>query len=555
MAAKKLGLKKRSGIDMIHGKEFEFQLTCLTYLRCLKMYKDKKLKSFWVDSNIDHVGAFDDVVCRIEYEHNEELVNKLIFVQLKHREDPTKNKFSDGSLLGSDQQENNLVKSDDEQKGEQCSSRGQKRRIGEQSQYGRERGKKKFAEIVKYIASYLQIRNIFDESEQCEMFAENLASEEYRKTMFEIFNCKLTDSFFIFYTNAEKSKAIKCYEQIQDTDIVTRIFDTSFNSGIHKMKIEKKKLNEIMKEKYKNLNKDEIERVNKFNHNFMVYTDQEKNHELKHDIKKFIESFLEDKTSFVTINLLYDKLKDEIQECVKTDLDHPISEKNNFVEKIFFLEELQNQTDGVKKKYKYWSESKLIKGEIVDNLFCILKNHKSLKISCNADTKTKSLVTCLQLFDKMNEENKSHTTENQFCDKNKEDYMENRKNEKSKKEGVLFLFIKNESFERWKSVRNLYHYTKHSAVLVCIENVSLDDINHVRRSEARTQEFIILISDCNFVFDHDLRKQLSDTGIKEILNYNVTFQGVAATLREVLGNTEIEEIFQYTRYRKAPNVL
>ncbi|KAF4529190.1 hypothetical protein B566_EDAN017304 [Ephemera danica] len=44
----------RGGTNAYHGHDFELDLTCLTYVRCcLHLFKEKKLESFKIASNID----------------------------------------------------------------------------------------------------------------------------------------------------------------------------------------------------------------------------------------------------------------------------------------------------------------------------------------------------------------------------------------------------------------------------------------------------------------------------------------------------------------------
>ncbi|KAF4529195.1 hypothetical protein B566_EDAN011441, partial [Ephemera danica] len=73
MAESNTTYERRVGVDASHGIDFEWQTTNLAYLRCEKLHRqwvqDNTLgvKSYFVANNVDGIGAFDDVVIRVEY--------------------------------------------------------------------------------------------------------------------------------------------------------------------------------------------------------------------------------------------------------------------------------------------------------------------------------------------------------------------------------------------------------------------------------------------------------------------------------------------------------
>ncbi|KAF4530390.1 hypothetical protein B566_EDAN018509, partial [Ephemera danica] len=95
--------ERNLGSDGSHGINFEWETTLLTYLRCEKLHQDWKknndtgVKSFFVANNVKGVGAFDDVVVRVECVEEGEVRTKLLFCQCKHVEGATKrgDKISD----------------------------------------------------------------------------------------------------------------------------------------------------------------------------------------------------------------------------------------------------------------------------------------------------------------------------------------------------------------------------------------------------------------------------------------------------------------------------
>ncbi|KAF4528633.1 hypothetical protein B566_EDAN016987 [Ephemera danica] len=153
MSAKMSTYKRRDGTSAEHGHKFEMDLTVLTYVRCLKLFRAGKLKSFMIANNMDCVGAFDDVVCRIEYDDKGSLHTKLIFIQAKHKEKPSKIAKSDVSFT----------------------TPKMKRKTEGAVLIGNK-------PINEYIISYLQTRKIFKEEEDCETFT---VDEKYRIDQFK----------------------------------------------------------------------------------------------------------------------------------------------------------------------------------------------------------------------------------------------------------------------------------------------------------------------------------------------------------------------------------
>ncbi|KAF4517991.1 hypothetical protein B566_EDAN008827, partial [Ephemera danica] len=64
---------KNAGVDSSHGANFEWENTLLCYLECENQHQIWKrtgnsgVKSFYVANNVQGVGAFDDIVYRVEY--------------------------------------------------------------------------------------------------------------------------------------------------------------------------------------------------------------------------------------------------------------------------------------------------------------------------------------------------------------------------------------------------------------------------------------------------------------------------------------------------------
>ncbi|KAF4525186.1 hypothetical protein B566_EDAN013420, partial [Ephemera danica] len=108
MAEQGTTFKRRSGVDSLHGQNFEWGLTVLAYLRCQRLHEEWKnggksgIKSFLVANNVDGAGNFDDVVVRVEYVKDNELKYKIIFVQCKHITKPTKGQKLFPTILGNE---------------------------------------------------------------------------------------------------------------------------------------------------------------------------------------------------------------------------------------------------------------------------------------------------------------------------------------------------------------------------------------------------------------------------------------------------------------------
>ncbi|KAF4526055.1 hypothetical protein B566_EDAN000849 [Ephemera danica] len=259
MASNAKNYKRRAGTSGDHGHKFESDVVCLAYARCLKKYKINKLKSFKIANNMDHVGAFDDIVLRIEYEKNGSSNTELIFIQTKHKENPIKHTFLDTTLLPQ-----------------------WKKRMNEKS-----------APIYEYIKSFLQIRQIFDESKNFEDLTGKVISsdeaKEIRETLRTVFDCQLEDAQFVYYTNASVGD-LTFFEKIQNTDIVTNILDTSTNAEIYKFKIHSTEPNGPFETLFEYLKENEIVSVKQFLKKLRVYVNQESGQSLETTIKNNINN-------------------------------------------------------------------------------------------------------------------------------------------------------------------------------------------------------------------------------------------------------------------------
>ncbi|KAJ8729640.1 hypothetical protein PYW08_001221 [Mythimna loreyi] len=72
---------KRKGTSGICGQLYESKLISLLYFRALR---DKRILDFQLASNVDHVGAFDDICFKAKVKGIDKPV--LVFIQAKHRE-------------------------------------------------------------------------------------------------------------------------------------------------------------------------------------------------------------------------------------------------------------------------------------------------------------------------------------------------------------------------------------------------------------------------------------------------------------------------------------
>ncbi|KAJ8726143.1 hypothetical protein PYW07_000841 [Mythimna separata] len=73
--------KKRKGTSEICGQLYESKLISLLYFRALR---DTRIEDFQLASNVDNIGAFDDICFKARVKGLEKLV--LVFIQAKHRE-------------------------------------------------------------------------------------------------------------------------------------------------------------------------------------------------------------------------------------------------------------------------------------------------------------------------------------------------------------------------------------------------------------------------------------------------------------------------------------
>ncbi|KAF4522337.1 hypothetical protein B566_EDAN011057 [Ephemera danica] len=65
--------KRTPGTDASHGHKFEMDLCTLAYLRCMKLVRESEetkisgMKYFSLANNVQNIGAFDDIVVKVEY--------------------------------------------------------------------------------------------------------------------------------------------------------------------------------------------------------------------------------------------------------------------------------------------------------------------------------------------------------------------------------------------------------------------------------------------------------------------------------------------------------
>ncbi|KAJ8712495.1 hypothetical protein PYW07_005337 [Mythimna separata] len=72
---------KRAGTSGISGQLYESKLISLLYFRALQ---DKRIKEFKLASNINNIGAFDDICFTAEVDGFEKPI--AVFIQAKHKE-------------------------------------------------------------------------------------------------------------------------------------------------------------------------------------------------------------------------------------------------------------------------------------------------------------------------------------------------------------------------------------------------------------------------------------------------------------------------------------
>jgi hypothetical protein len=76
-----LKFRRYRGVHAHLGDGFNRDLTLLVSLRCYRLYKAKTIKHYSVLENVNDVGAFSDVIVRIEYVENGCLKKKLLCVK------------------------------------------------------------------------------------------------------------------------------------------------------------------------------------------------------------------------------------------------------------------------------------------------------------------------------------------------------------------------------------------------------------------------------------------------------------------------------------------
>ncbi|KAJ8715228.1 hypothetical protein PYW08_005209 [Mythimna loreyi] len=81
--------QKRAGTSGLSGQLYETKLLSLILFRALYV---QEVKSFTIATNVENMGAFDDIVFR--FNSNKGDKPKIMFVQAKHRDNPEKEKFT-----------------------------------------------------------------------------------------------------------------------------------------------------------------------------------------------------------------------------------------------------------------------------------------------------------------------------------------------------------------------------------------------------------------------------------------------------------------------------
>lgn len=89
--------RKRNGTAGIGGQLYETKLLTLILHRLLN---DDTIEEFVLGTNIDGLGAVDDIVLRYKKKHSRK--STIIFLQAKHKDDPTKHKLTIDDILKKD---------------------------------------------------------------------------------------------------------------------------------------------------------------------------------------------------------------------------------------------------------------------------------------------------------------------------------------------------------------------------------------------------------------------------------------------------------------------
>ncbi|XP_022822974.1 uncharacterized protein LOC111353968 [Spodoptera litura] len=86
--------RKRNETSGLGGQLYETKLITLVLLRILNC---EQINDFLLGSNMESVGAFDDIICRYDVKGGKK--PKILFLQAKHRENPTKGEITIDELL------------------------------------------------------------------------------------------------------------------------------------------------------------------------------------------------------------------------------------------------------------------------------------------------------------------------------------------------------------------------------------------------------------------------------------------------------------------------
>ncbi|XP_059048659.1 uncharacterized protein LOC131843895 [Achroia grisella] len=177
--------EKKPGTSGISGQLYETKLLTLIFVRAKIL---SEIESFYLASNINGIGAFDDImfICH----RKEQRVPEIWFIQAKHKENPNKERFSE-----------DLLKSE-----------------------------KDAFSLTKYFESYLTIRekcNIFDELLGCNFIDANYKfviytpAKEYFLKKLVIGSSEFTDRNDIIYTS-DKGKTFKYDYNEEDINFLTK---------------------------------------------------------------------------------------------------------------------------------------------------------------------------------------------------------------------------------------------------------------------------------------------------------------------------------------------
>lgn len=177
-----LRYKKRAGTSGVRGQLYETKLSSLVLYRALT---DKEVTKFYLGTNVDGVGDLDDVC--FKYELNNDPMQKMIFIQAKHRDDHDKAKVSLSDLRTSS------------------------------SDFS----------LVKYFDSYMGIKNMFKKDNNDLMFRGEIINVDCVLVLYTPSKNSIPDKYKSFNTTSHQVKKILRAKgntgdvfQINDLDLI-----------------------------------------------------------------------------------------------------------------------------------------------------------------------------------------------------------------------------------------------------------------------------------------------------------------------------------------------